>query len=272
MRFGVRIVGMALSCLVLAACHGRGDPNVVRAGHFPNVTHAHGLLAHHRTMKGSGGYESHLPAGMRIEWSVFNAGPAAMERMIGGSLDVTYVGPSPALNAYFRSEGQSLRVLAGATRGGSALVVQGDDRIREAKDFRGKTVATPQFGNTQDVACRAWLRAQGFEVRSDGGDVIVDPRANPETLVLFKQGLLEAHAELTAWMGENPDEARDEVRAALQEVVQVVLKPELAQRAWKRMRFDDAIAVDDFRAFVDASRDLGFLEDEVPLDRLLGRP
>src|SRR5208283_4127125 len=98
----------------------------------------------------------------------FNAGPSAMEAVFAGSIDLTYVGPSPALNAYIRSGGDEIRVLAGAAEGGAALVVAGNGPIHQPADFRGRKVATPQLGNTQDVAARSWLGKQGFRVTLTG--------------------------------------------------------------------------------------------------------
>jgi len=174
---------------------------VVRIGHFPNVTHAHGLVAHGLARKGKGWFEERLGPGVKVEWyGTYNAGPSAMEAMLAGSLDLVYVGPNPVLNAYVRSRGEEIRVLAGATRGGAALVVREASGIREPKDFRGKRIATPQFGNTQDVACRAWLMGHGFEIRVTGGDATVLPMANPEQLALFRSGELDAAWTVEPWV------------------------------------------------------------------------
>src|SRR5262249_25169270 len=144
---------LALATLLGACGEGARDPSrpVVRVGHFPNVTHAHGLVGHAATRAGRGWFEARLGPNARVEWFTYNPGPSAMEALLSGAIDFTYVGPSPALNAYIRSAGQDVRVVAGATQGGAALVVQGDGRIAKPADFRGKTVATPQLGNTQDV-------------------------------------------------------------------------------------------------------------------------
>lgn len=156
--------GVAAVLLALGSCGGggragqeRSGPRTIRLGHFPNVTHAHGLVGHAMTRQGKGVFERHLGPDFQVEWYVFNAGPSAMEAMMAGSLDATYVGPNPALNAYGKTKGDEVRVLAGATKGGSALVVRAAAGVESAEDLRGRRVATPQFGNTQDVACRAWL-------------------------------------------------------------------------------------------------------------------
>jgi NitT/TauT family transport system substrate-binding protein len=121
------------------------------------------------------------------------------------------VGPNPALNGYVRSKGREVRVLAGATRGGAALVVHGDGAIAAPADFRGKTVATPQLGNTQDVACRAWLKAQGFRVGLGTGDVIVKPTANPDQLAGFLQKEFDAVWTVEPWVSRLEKEAGGKV-------------------------------------------------------------
>ena len=146
--------------LAFAACRAGPEPRpdapvVVRVGHFPNITHGQALVAHQLSRRGQGWFEERLGPRVDIEWFVYNAGPSAMEAIFAGSVDLSYVGPSPAINAYTRSGGEEVRIIAGAAWGGAALVVQGDGRIQTAADFRGRRVATPSLGNTQDVACRA---------------------------------------------------------------------------------------------------------------------
>ena len=179
---------------------GASDGVVLRVGHFPNLTHAHGLVAHALTRQGRGWFEERLGPGTKIEWFVYNAGPSAMEAILAGSLDLTYVGPNPALNAHIKSGGSEVRVLAGATNGGAALVVPGDGRLAKPEDFRGKKIATPQLGNTQDVSCRAWLAAQGFHVTQTGGDVTVVPTQNPDQLTLFQKGDIDAVWTVEPWV------------------------------------------------------------------------
>ena len=151
-----------LLCLAVLPLAARAEQTVIRVGYFPNLTHAQGVIGSETTREGRGWFEQRLGPGMTIQWFAFNAGPSAMEAIFAGSIDLTYVGPNPALNAYIRSRGDEIRVLGGAAEGGAALVVAGGGRIQRPADFRGKRVATPQFGNTQDVAARAWLREQGF--------------------------------------------------------------------------------------------------------------
>lgn len=172
---------------------------VLRVGLFPNVTHAQALVAKNLSAEGQGWFEQRLGPGTKIEWFIYNAGPSAMEAIFARSLDLTYVGPSPAVNAFARSKGHGIRIVAGAMRGGEALVVRGEN-IKDIADLRGKAIATPQLGNTQDVECRAWLIKNGIRVTMIGGDARVLPTANPDILSLFQQGKLDAAWTVEPWV------------------------------------------------------------------------
>ncbi|MCE9634669.1 MAG: ABC transporter substrate-binding protein [Planctomycetes bacterium] len=240
----------ALALVSAGACAPKDDaapgapataaaPVVIRFGHFPNVTHAHGLVAHSLTREGRGWFEERLGPGVKVEWFIYNAGPSAMEALLSGSLDVTYVGPNPALNAHLKSKGEDVRVLAGATLGGAGLVVQGDGRIKEPRDFRGKKVATPQLGNTQDVACRAWLKDAGFEITQTGGDVSVLATQNPDQLALFQKGDLDAVWTVEPWVSRLEREANGKLLVPEPDAMTTILvasakftkeRPELARK------------------------------------------
>jgi sulfonate transport system substrate-binding protein len=184
---------------------------VLRIGHFPNITHVQALIAHNLSRNGKGWFEQRLGADVKIEWYVYNAGPSAMEAVFAKSIDLTYVGPNPAINAYFKSRGLEARIVAGAAEGGSALVVQGDSAFKTAEDFRGKKIATPQFGNTQDVAARAWLIKGGLKITQTGGDAQVVPTANPDQLSLFGQKQLDAVWTVEPWVSRLEREAGGKV-------------------------------------------------------------
>src|ERR1700704_697814 len=187
------------------------DKVVIRFGHFPNITHAQGVIAHALSRKGKGWFEERLGPKVEIQWFTYNAGPSAMEAMFAGSLDLTYVGQGPALNAHFKSNGEEVRVISGAANAGAALVVKADSPIKTAADFRGKKIATPQLGNTQDVSCRAWLKAQGFNVTQTGGDVRVIPTANPDQLALFQSGGVDAVWTVEPWVTRLERDAKAKV-------------------------------------------------------------
>ena len=206
----MKSIAWALAALLVVTGTGCGktdnetktaEPGLrLRVGHFPNVTHAQALVAHALTRQGRGWFETRLGEGVAIDWFVYNAGPSAMEAIFAESLDMTFVGPNPALNAYIKSNGEEIRVIAGAAAGGAALVVHPDGGIATPADFRGRAIATPQLGNTQDVACRAWLTAQGFHVTQLGGDVTVLPTSNPDQLGLFTSRKLDGVWTVEPWV------------------------------------------------------------------------
>lgn len=188
-----RFALVIFATLAFATAAARADePATIRIGHFPNVSHVQALIAHALSRQGKGWFEARLGPGTKIDWYLYNAGPSAIEAIFADSIDLTYVGPSPAINAYAKSNGEEIRIIAGAAEGGSALVVQPDQKLQSPADFRGKRVGTPQLGNTQDVAARAWLAQGGLKVTLTGGDVSVLPTQNPDQLGLFQRKELDA--------------------------------------------------------------------------------
>ncbi len=162
----------------------------VRLGYFPNVTHAVPIVADKE-----GTYVKHLGS-TKLKVSTFNAGPAAMEALKSGAIDATYVGPGPATNAFINSSGQAVTIVSGAATGGTAFVV--DKSITSAADLKGKKIATPQLGNTQDIALRFWLKEKGMSTDlQGGGDVNITPQDNSQILDSFSQGLISG-----AWVPE----------------------------------------------------------------------
>ncbi len=178
---------MAMILLSLSTVGCSKSEEQVRIGHFPNITHAQPLVG-----RSLGTYEKRI--GNTIDWKVFNAGPTEMEALIAGQLDIAYVGPNPAVNAFLRSKGNALRIIAGAASGGAALVVPANSSARLPDDFKGKRIASPELGNTQDVALKRWLSSNGL---TPGRDVQVIPIKNPDILMLFQQGKLDG-----AWVPE----------------------------------------------------------------------
>jgi len=225
----------ALLFLALPAC----AETTVRVGHFPNITHIQGLVAHALSRKGKGFLEPRLGSDLKIEWFVYNAGPSAIEAIFARSIDFTYVGPNPAINAYAKARGEGVRIIAGAAEGGSALVVQGDSTLKTAADFRGKIVATPQLGNTQDVLARAWLKGGGLKITQTGGDATVLPTANPDQLLLFRQRQIDAVWTVEPWISRLEFEAGGKVLVDDRKAITTVLvasaelvktQPELARK------------------------------------------
>jgi NitT/TauT family transport system substrate-binding protein len=198
------LILLAASAMALPA---GADPLVLRVGHFPNITHVQALVANALSRQGKGWFEKYLGPDVTIQWFSYNAGPSATEGILAGTIDMTYVGPSPAINAYSRSGGREIRIVAGAANGGSALVVQPDEALKVPADFRGKKIATPQLGNTQDIACRAWLTAGGLRITQLGGDAQVIPTENPDQLALFKLKKIDAAWTVEPWVSRLEMEA-----------------------------------------------------------------
>jgi NitT/TauT family transport system substrate-binding protein len=164
----------------------------VRLGFFPNFTHAPALVGIQEGLF----KDALADADLTVTPTAFNAGPDAVTALFGGSLDMTYIGPNPSVNAYVESQGEGVRVVAGAASGGAALVV--NPEITSAEDLIGTTLATPQLGNTQDVALRAWLKEQGIETDLEGGgEVSILPQSNSEGLSAYTSGQIDG-----AWVPE----------------------------------------------------------------------
>jgi NitT/TauT family transport system substrate-binding protein len=185
---------------VLAACGGSsaaesgqtgaGVSDELRLGYFANVTHAPALVGVQE------GLFAEELGDTKLTTQVFNAGPDVVEAVFAGALDASYIGPSPTINAYGQSEGDAVRILAGAASGGAQLVVR--EGIESPEDLKGTTLATPQLGNTQDVALRSWLTEEGLENSiQGGGDVTIAPTPNADTLNLFKASDIDG-----AWLPE----------------------------------------------------------------------
>jgi sulfonate transport system substrate-binding protein len=184
------IAAFCLGAPPVAAAPKQGNVTL-RLGYFPNVTHATAIVGVESSL-----FKEKLGSNVQLETSTFNAGPAAVEALNSGAIDATYIGPNPAINAYAQSNGEAIRIVSGATSGGAFLVVK--PNINRAKDLKGKKVASPQLGNTQDVALRTWLMKKGLKTdTAGGGDVSIVPQENAQTLDLFKQGEIDG-----AWVPE----------------------------------------------------------------------
>ena len=212
------------SLLIMMGCKQENPASkVIRIGGFPNVTHVQALVARNMTRHGEGWFERYLP-GYTIEWYTYNAGPTAMEAIFGRTADLTYVGPSPALNAYAVSAGREVRILAGAVNGGAALMVAPGSNIHNPADFKGRSIATPQLGNTQDVSCRAWLTRNGLSCTLEGaGDCRVAPTPNSMQLQLMKQGDIDACWTVEPWVSRMESMAGARILVQEPDVVTTVL-------------------------------------------------
>ncbi|MFH9855123.1 ABC transporter substrate-binding protein [Streptomyces althioticus] len=166
--------------------------DAVRIGYFGNLTHGTALVGAEK-----GFFQKELK-GTEAKYAVFNAGPSAIEALNSGSLDVAFLGPSPAVNGYTKADGKNLRIVGGAASGGVKLVVN-PDKVTSLEDVEGKRIATPQLGNTQDVAFLNWAAEQGWKVdpQSGKGDVTVVRSDNKVTPDAFRSGSVDG-----AWVPE----------------------------------------------------------------------
>jgi NitT/TauT family transport system substrate-binding protein len=198
-RRGKGVFVFALCFLAFLFAGFAQQKTTIRVGHFPNITHAQGVIAHGLSRQGKGWFEQRMGPDVQIQWFTYNAGPSAMEALLAKSVELTYVGPNPAINAHLKARGEDIRIVAGACSGGAALVVN-PGAIQKDADFKGKKVGTPQLGNTQDVAARAWLQSKKFRVTLTGGDVQVIPTANADQLLLFQRKDLQAVWTVEPWV------------------------------------------------------------------------
>jgi NitT/TauT family transport system substrate-binding protein len=170
-----------------------GAPVTLRLGYLTNLTHASALIGVQ-----NGIFKKNLPSNVTLQTSTYNAGPAEVTAILAGSLDAAYMGPNSAITAYTQSQGKAIRIISGATSGGAALVVS--KSITSPSQLKGKTLATPELGNTQDVALRTWLKKQGLTFpgpNGGSGDVTILPQANATTLTSFEAGSIAG-----AWVPE----------------------------------------------------------------------
>ncbi|WP_431878117.1 ABC transporter substrate-binding protein [Micromonospora marina] len=188
---GTATLGATAACGEDNGAGAASGPVTLRLGYFPNITHAPAVVGVEK-----GIFAEKLGGDVELDTKTFNAGPAAIEAVFSGALDATYIGPNPTVNAFSKSKGQAVRVVSGAASGGVALVVK--PGITSVEQLRGKKIATPQLGNTQDVALRYWLKEKGLETTKEGGgDVKVVPQENAQTVETFGSGAIDG-----AWVPE----------------------------------------------------------------------
>src|SRR4051812_5340402 len=192
----VRLVLVLLPLLLVACDRAQSSqqtapattpPSEIRVGYFANVTHAQAVLG-----VASGDFGNAV-APAKVSTKVFNAGPSLIEALFAGEIDIGYVGPGPALSAHARSKGQGIRVISGAAANGVLIVARKDSGISTLADLKGKKLATPQHGNTQDIAARHYLLSELKQTNADN----VIPIANSEQAAMMARGDIDA-----AWAPE----------------------------------------------------------------------
>jgi NitT/TauT family transport system substrate-binding protein len=206
-RTFMALLAVVVASAALAACGSNDDssgadtsststgastePVTIRLGYFPNVTHAPALVG----IEG-GIFEESFGDNVTLETTSFNAGPDVITAILSGALDASFIGPGPAISGFQQSNGEAIRIVSGAASGGAYLVTKPE--ITSPEDLKGTTISTPQLGNTQDVALRAWLKEEGLSSdTSGGGDVSILPQENSLTLTTFQSGDIDG-----AWVPE----------------------------------------------------------------------
>lgn len=178
------LFAVVVTAAALAGCTGSqgAEAGVLRLGYFPNLTHAPALYGIE-----TGLFDREM-GDVELKTTWFNAGPTAMEALLTDQIDVTYVGPSPTINAIATSGSGYVKIIAGAASAGARFIVQPNLNFTNDEDYGGKTFASPQLGNTQDVSLRDYLASRGHQTKDRGGDVQIINPANPEILALFTKG------------------------------------------------------------------------------------
>lgn len=178
----------------------------VRIGYFPNLTHAQAVIG-----LGNGDFQKALGSNIEVKTQVFNAGPSAIEALFANQIDVTYIGPNPAVNGYVQSEGKALRIVAGAASGGASFVVRNDSGINSVADFAGKKFSSPQLGNTQDVALRKYLLDNGYKTKENGGNLEVLPASNGDIFTLLVKKDIDGAWAPEPWVAKFIKEANSHI-------------------------------------------------------------
>lgn len=196
MDYAKTSIWMLLTAFVFPLLRAGGSESELkplRLGFFPNITHAQALYG-----RATGEFERAV--GVPVQWIAFNAGPSAIEALFVDAVDATFIGPSPTINGCIKSQGQKFVIVAGSASGGAGLVVREGAGIATDKDFNAKVIATPQLGNTQDVAARHWFASKHYRLKERGGTVSLVPLSNPDQLTMFKKKQIDGAWTIEPWL------------------------------------------------------------------------
>lgn len=186
-KTGIFFFLLFLSMTGLIGCgFKKENKEEVNIGYFNNITHAQALY-----MKSEKSLENSLNDDVNVKWTGFNAGPAQVEALFSGDIDIGYIGPVPAINANIKSQGE-ISILCSAAKGGAVLIKREDSDIQTVDDLDGKTVAIPQLGNTQHLCLLQLLKEHGLSPVSDGGTVFVTAVSNADIANTMERGDVDA--------------------------------------------------------------------------------
>lgn len=313
------ILGLLVPFIIMAgvACGKRvsHSPNI-HIGFFPNITHAQAIIG-----LAKGVFSSHLGHQVEIKATPFNAGPSIIEAIFAEDIDIAYVGPSPAINGYVRSGGKALKIIAGVANGGALFIVRKDLEINDCTDLSGRKIASPQLGNTQDIALREYIRKCGLKPEEKGGTVHILPLRNPDILSLFMRKQIDgawvpepwasrlireadgkifldekslwengrfcstlmvantnflekhqdlvrhwlaAHVEITRWINQHLEEAKDIVAEEIKAISGISLPKEIVNDAFSRIEFTYDPVATSLYSYAEMAYRAGFLGNQEP--------
>lgn len=315
---------LAVSLLLLSGCSKDSGKTEVRIAYFPNITHAQALVMKAQSGEQGSGLAAKLGEDYELEWLGFNAGPAEVEALFAGEVDIGYIGPVPAINAYIKSGGD-VKIVAGASKAGAVLLTRTNAEIHSVSELSGKNVAVPQLGNTQHISLLKLLTDNGLAPKSDGGTVNIVPAANadiqnlmgngdvdaalvPEpwgsilereaganilldydeiwmdgdydvAVVIVNKDFLEKHPDIvekvlaehqaaTAFIKENPDEAKNLINQEIEAATGKALDSAVLDTAFGRLVISDRVSKESIDAFAKINFDQGLIK-ELPGEGLI---
>ena len=187
---GIGVIVIAGSMISINQYYIDSSEEKIRIAFFPSIVHAVPIVGIE-----NGIFEENLS--QKIDVKIFDSGPQVIESLFSNSIDIAYVGPGPVINGYLKSDGEALKILAGAADGGASFVAQKDSGLDSIENFDGKRIAAPQISNTQDVSLRHYLSTNGLQPVEKGGTVYVLNISNPDIYTLFAKGDIDG-----AWVPE----------------------------------------------------------------------
>nr|WP_241393110.1 aliphatic sulfonate ABC transporter substrate-binding protein [Clostridium acetobutylicum] len=193
-KIGVLLSTIIFTIGILSGCETKSEKlSQVKIAYFGNITHSQALL-----QRDDGSLQKALGSNTKIKWEKFSAGSAEVESLLAGEVDIGYIGPGPAINAYTKSNGD-IQVIAGAADAGAILVSKKGADIKSVKDLKNKRVAIPQYGNTQDLTLRILLYENGLKDRAKGGNVEIVEAENSDIKTLLGKGSIDAALVPEPW-------------------------------------------------------------------------
>ena len=190
--FGIAAVVAIAMVVALNGGQEQSNQDKIRVAFFPSISHAAPIVGIE-----NGIFERSIGQEIKIETKLFDSGPQVIESIFANSIDVAYVGPGPVINGFLKSNGNDIKILAGAASGGASFIIQPDSGLDSIENFDGKRIASPQISNSQDVSLRHYLASNNLQPVEKGGTVFVLNISNPDIYTLFAKDEIDG-----AWVPE----------------------------------------------------------------------